>query len=124
MNYYKTKYHTNKKKALDILGGICVSCGTKEKLTFDHINRDRAEKKFIISQMFTGSWHRIEEELKKCQLLCVSCHAHKSIKERGWGEPKHGTLTRYMRLKCKCDDCKEAGRLNNRKHYEIRMGYS
>lgn len=116
MNYYKTKYKDNKTKALNLLGNKCVKCGTTERLTFDHINRDRTNRKFIISQMLCCSWDRIEKELEKCQLLCISCHAYKSLDERGT-KYKHGSLYTYIKLKCKCELCYTRMSEYNRKRY-------
>lgn len=119
----KERYHEQRGRAVALLGGVCVVCGTPDRLHFDHINMDRKDRQHAISQMLLRDWDVISEELKKCQLLCISCHAKKSVTERGWGEPKHGTLTRYMRLNCRCTLCKLKGKLNNRRQYERRMGY-
>ncbi len=62
--------------ALDRLGGKCSRCGydqCEEALEFHHL--DSSQKDFgISSQGYTRSWKRVEEELKKCILLCANCH--------------------------------------------------
>jgi AraC-like DNA-binding protein len=81
---YMKKYHRKrareyKKRALDLLGGKCVKCGSTEYLEFDHI--DPSMKTFHIGSQITGSWEETEKELKKCQLLCRRCHHKKSAEE-------------------------------------------
>lgn len=62
--------------AVDYLGGRCSQCDydrCKEALEFHHLNS--SEKDFGISnQGYTRSWKRVQEELKKCVLLCANCH--------------------------------------------------
>lgn len=94
-------------QALALLGSKCVNCGTTERLEFDHIKRDRVDQKHMISAMIRDqSWPTIEQELKKCQLLCEGCHAKKSHAERGrTGIYNHGTANRYRILGCRCELC-------------------
>ena len=64
-----------KQKAVALLGGRCQACGYDKcvsALTFHHV--DPEEKDFTVSGM-SVSWHRIQQELKKCVLLCANCHA-------------------------------------------------
>ena len=63
-----------------ILGGKCVSCGSKKRLEFDHI--DPATKLFNISECHAKSWESFMDEVGKCQLLCRWCHVEKSISEK------------------------------------------
>jgi len=74
----KIRYQQNRQKCLDRLGGKCVECGATEYLQFDHINP--SEKSYNI----TNNLHRkdLDEELKKCQLLCWDCHMEKT--KNGW----------------------------------------
>lgn len=62
-------------KAIQFLGGKCMSCGTDnvKHLTFHHLDPSIKEKQ--ISYLISGSWSKIEEELKKCILYCYNCHA-------------------------------------------------
>ncbi len=63
-----------KEKAVQYLGGKCMICGynkTYQALEFHHLEN----KKFgLSSRGITRSWKSIENELKKCVLLCVNCH--------------------------------------------------
>ena len=62
----------------------CVHCGENDLivLEFDHI--DRKTKTMNIALMINSriKWELIEEELKKCQLLCANCHKRKTLSEQ------------------------------------------
>jgi 5-methylcytosine-specific restriction endonuclease McrA len=74
--YLKRRYDERRARGLAMLGGRCVRCGTTEDLAFDHI--DPSTKLFdIADRMAQYQWERIVDELKKCQLLCSSCHGKK-----------------------------------------------
>lgn len=63
-----------KQKAVLFLGGKCSICGYNKclaALDFHHINPN--EKEFIITGRIR-SWNKIENELKKCVLVCSNCH--------------------------------------------------
>jgi 5-methylcytosine-specific restriction endonuclease McrA len=57
-------------------GGKCMICGyykCQRALSFHHI--DPAKKNFDLSTNgLTRSWAKIEEEIKKCILVCANCH--------------------------------------------------
>ena len=62
------------------LGGKCQCCGYSkcmDALQFHH--KDPSQKKFGISEAMWGHDKRteqeLEEEIKKCVLLCANCHA-------------------------------------------------
>jgi hypothetical protein len=64
-----------KLKAIEYLGGKCFRCGWSghpAAFAFHHINED--EKQFEICESQMKSWDKIEQELKKCMLLCSNCH--------------------------------------------------
>lgn len=112
--YMKERYHRRKSAAIKKLGGRCVTCNSENNLEIDHVNPD--EKSFVLAKALSGwSESRVQEELEKCQLLCVDCHKKKTRKElsirfnqREYWE--HGTLSgvRY----CRCELC-----LNAKKEY-------
>ena len=64
----------------------CILCGENDVrvLEFDH--RDKDTKKFSISQAtrLGRSWFEIEEEIKKCDLLCSNCHKKRTSKQFSW----------------------------------------
>jgi len=64
-----------KQKAIDLLGGKCQICGyskCERAMVFHHKNME--EKKFNFSGSWSKAWTELEEELKKCVLLCNRCH--------------------------------------------------
>lgn len=62
----------------------CESCGETDPvvLEFHHVG----EKDMAIAEMVTRitSIDRLEEELRKCRVLCSNCHRRLTAKERGW----------------------------------------
>lgn len=96
--------------ALAKLGGVCVRCGTTERLEFDHV--DPATKIAAISTMWTLSRERFWAELEKCQILCHEHHIEKTQenKEFGGGQNRindHATEAMYLKG-CRCKSCKLA----------------
>ena len=78
--YMIRRYHERKAWAIERLGGCCVSCGSTEKLEFDHI--DASKKSLQLGRVLhTVSRTRFEAELDMCQLLCRGCHITKSLRE-------------------------------------------
>jgi len=62
-----------KEQAVAFMGGKCQICGYNRcmrNLAFHHING--TDKSFQI--IGAWSWRKIEEELKKCILVCHNCH--------------------------------------------------
>lgn len=74
--YSKQYYRKRIAKLVSILGGKCVKCGCLDNLQFDHI--DSNTKTFSIGKILSYSIAKQEEEIKKCQLLCQSCHSKKT----------------------------------------------
>ncbi len=69
-----------------LTGKDCEICGENDirTLEFDHIRP--AEKLFSISQgvRLGYSWSQIENEIKKCRLLCANCHKKHTSDQFGW----------------------------------------
>jgi predicted HNH restriction endonuclease len=62
-----------RERAVALLGGKCQICGYDRcpaAMDFHHL--DPSEKDFSISE--STDWDNIERELKKCVLLCATCH--------------------------------------------------
>ncbi len=71
----RKKRKENKLKAIEYCGGECKHCGYNkciDAMDFHHLNPE--EKDLNIKSLINCSWSRIEEELKKCILLCANCH--------------------------------------------------
>lgn len=68
-----------KRRMIAFLGGACVRCRRTvddfgHVAAFDFHHRDPREKSFMICRKYSYSWARLESELRKCELLCASCH--------------------------------------------------
>lgn len=101
-----------RKKFLELLGGKCVNCGSKDNLEFDHLDPD--EKEFKISKILDWNEANVEKEVKKCQLLCKPCHHIKTKENKEYGaEAEHGTLWRYRKYSCRCKKCIKANEKYN-----------
>ena len=64
-----------KDRIVQVMGGKCQCCGYSKyngALELHHINPK--EKEFSISTKTYIAWERLENELKKCVLLCANCH--------------------------------------------------
>jgi len=83
---HSTEYRDSIREYLHnyLLNHPCVSCGETDPvvLEFHHLH----SKDMAISEMVTRvtSIERLEEELKKTEVLCANCHRRLTAKERGW----------------------------------------
>jgi 5-methylcytosine-specific restriction endonuclease McrA len=75
--YNLERYHRRMNEAFEILGGVCIICGSTEDLQLDHF--DPRGKLFTIGKFWSYSQERFLEELSKCQLLCAKCHLAKTV---------------------------------------------
>lgn len=116
--YMLSRYHRRRAECIERLGGKCVECGSKDDLEIDHV--EPSKKSFNLAAALAGwRWERIDAELLKCELLCKRHHLIKSRrdiaamlgKREFW---EHGTIAGYRY--CKCEPCKEAKRVENRKY--------
>lgn len=75
----KDVYDRGKKKRLEFIskfGSKCHRCGYSEfpcSLHFHHLNKNEKDPNFQQSRGWAVE--RLDEELKKCVLLCANCHA-------------------------------------------------
>lgn len=117
--YMRERRKNIRLKILQKLGNVCSSCGSSFALEVNHI--DRKQKTSTIASMYDSKWETIEEELKKCNLLCKKCHVAYTAKQWANGEIipvnkgarrdyEHGTLGMYNNRSCRCDLCKKAKR--------------
>lgn len=75
-NYMRERWKKRRSDAIELLGGVCVKCGSIDNLEFDHI--DSTKKSFSITKNHSMNKKQWDEELKKCQLLCSDCHSEKT----------------------------------------------
>ena len=97
-------------KAVNFLGGKCKICNKEGFLILDFHHRDGEEKEEKISFLIRHKrWKCIEDELKKCDLLCRNCHAEFHSKNSGrYAEKKH-KLLEYKSL-FYCEKCGYSGK--------------
>lgn len=67
-------------EARTLLGSVCVKCGAKDNLQFDHV--DPKTKLFDIVKGADKPIEIFWLEVAKCQLLCVPHHAEKCSMEQ------------------------------------------
>lgn len=84
--YQKNRYHKRKEEAIKALGGKCSSCGSTRNLELDHKNP--ANKSFTITKLWGVEEEEFQKEVKKCRLLCNSCHRKNTGKQREEGTVK------------------------------------
>ena len=63
---------------IESLGGKCSICGYKRNsaaLTFHHNDPSIKEFKLDVRSLSNRTFSKIENELKKCVLICHNCHA-------------------------------------------------
>jgi len=107
--YMADRYLRRRLAAIELLGGKCVVCGTVENLEIDHI--DPQQKSFNFAKALAGwAQKRIDEELKKAQLLCETHHLEKSKVDNG---VNHGDGLTGKR-NCLCDLCRPLKNAYNR----------
>lgn len=73
--HVKDRRVKNKERAVELLGGKCIICGYNKcirALEFHHL--EAKNKEFSISANLNKAWSKIEDELKKCVLVCANCH--------------------------------------------------
>ena len=65
-----------------LLDKSCEKCGESDmrKLQFDH--KKGYEKSSNITNLLSGSIKALGREVKKCRVLCASCHQVKTLKEK------------------------------------------
>lgn len=107
--YMLSRYHQRRNAAILQLGGHCNNCNATSNLHFHH--KKQPEKLFTLAKALSGwSQDRIQKELKKCILLCETCHKQHHKSKFGCGTPQ-----RYWRG-CRCDLCRNANNIYV-KHY-------
>lgn len=74
---YQRKWIANR-RATYLLGKVCIDCGTKEDLEFDHLDPSTKWK----HNFWSYSPKRIEAELEKCVVRCKTHHLEKTLKNK------------------------------------------
>jgi hypothetical protein len=91
-------------RAINQLGKKCTNCNDTDikHLSFHHL--DPNKKETGINEILGNSWKKIEEEIKKCILLCHNCHA-----EHHFIGDNCRTITKKTFLEYKGGICKKCG---------------
>lgn len=76
--------NNQKKEAIALLGGKCVSCGyCKSSAALDFHHKDPNTKLFNLSTAWhSKSLNLIRKEIEKCELLCANCHREQHKEEQ------------------------------------------
>ena len=89
-HYHRVKHQTNtyhsqtlralnrKLKLIEMLGGECQRCGYNANIAALHFHhKDSSQKDFKLGMRILSnrSWKAIQEEVRKCELLCANCHS-------------------------------------------------
>ena len=82
----------------------CINCGSCQSLELDHVNPD--EK--VTHRIWSWSEKKRNIEIKKCQVLCSSCHKKKTRSQRKI-KAVHPSKTTYNNG-CRCLECKRVMR--------------
>ena len=101
------QYRRRREEFIDLLGGVCVDCGSTHQLEFDH--DDRILKSFDVSKSYSKNYEDLKKEILKCKLRCKKCHKRKTQDVDGL-KAEHGKYSMYRHHKCRCELCKEANR--------------
>jgi len=94
-------------KGIKLLGGKCKKCGDENifHLSFHHPDDN---KEFSIANKKNIRWSIIENEIKKCELLCENCHAEKHYVEDNKGD-KSRRSEKLIYLEYKGNKCEICG---------------
>ena len=115
--YMLERYTRRRQQAIRALGGKCKRCSSKDDLEFHHKSRRKSGDFVIAKKIVSVAEDRLQDELKKCVLLCKGCHVAQTAKERGFrlARGTHGTISAYRYCgPPKCEACKKAKRDHHR----------
>lgn len=65
-------------KLIDLSGGSCNVCGYNKNisaLSFHHIDPSQKSFQLDLRRCSNNRWDKLVEEMHKCKLLCLNCHA-------------------------------------------------
>lgn len=107
LKYQREWVARRRAKYLD--GKACTRCGGLEDLMYHH--RDPTVKED--HRIWSWAKVRLEAELKKCIVLCRTCHGfvHRTC--------QHGTRNMYSYHGCRCPACTEAATAYHRRRRRL-----
>lgn len=80
-NYVRNRTQATRARAVERRGGKCEKCGITENLKFVRIKPIKNDRRGIESS-WTIAKDKLEEQLKKCLLLCDNCRREKRRSDR------------------------------------------
>jgi len=78
LKYQKNRGHSRKSRLIEMSGGCCARCHYDDciaALSFHHTIPSEKSFGLDMSSLCHRSWNSIITEYKKCELLCLNCHA-------------------------------------------------
>ena len=102
-NAYQLNWMRKRREAWFEHNGPCIACGSPNNLELDH----KDPKTKSDHKIWSWSKKRREEELAKCQVLCIECHRLKTRWQRA-SKIAQGKTTMYTRYGCRCYYCQAA----------------
>lgn len=83
-NIFNQNYVAQRKRGLsrkqffvEQIGGRCSICGYNQNLAalcFHHLNPKEKKIELTMQRFSNATFERLQEEVKKCVLLCCNCH--------------------------------------------------
>lgn len=98
-----TQYKKRKAKVFELLGGVCIRCGSDEKLRLWHTD-PILQQVFGITALQSMTWEEVQERLPGCELYCLKCVTVKRAEADLSGVPHGGGLT--GKSNCTCQLCR------------------
>lgn len=100
---YQRQWVANRRKKY-FSDKVCFNCGSKDNLELHHINPNDK----IANSIWSWSKQKQDQELKKCIVLCGTCHKAETKRYRR-RNLTHGMITMYKNG-CRCRECLESNR--------------
>lgn len=78
---YQSQQKRGRERKIEIVnikGGSCEICGYNKSLaalSFHHLDPSTKKFQLDLRNLSNRKWNNILNELEKCQLLCMNCHA-------------------------------------------------
>jgi 5-methylcytosine-specific restriction endonuclease McrA len=114
---YQLEWMKNRRDEWIAANGPCIDCGSWNDLEVDHVNPDTK----VTHRVWNLTQSKRLAELAKCVVRCSKCHKKKTAVEnrKRFSRPiTHGTVTAYLKRKCKCDICRAFYKKWRRDKYE------
>jgi 5-methylcytosine-specific restriction endonuclease McrA len=119
-NYQKPWIRARRDAFIESRGGVCVKCGSADRLEVDHIDRNKKTMRASSIWSRNQTSQVVLDELANCQVLCHDCHQQKTNAERRAHITEHGTYAMYKTVGCRCEPCTKENALRVREQRAAR----